>query len=294
MPDDANLQPDVEPVPKPTIFEEAVALASLAIAVLSLFLFAWIAESVSHQQTQNFDLSVRNAVHRYASPAMTRAMTGITFLGGDGLVIAALLATITFLIARRRRAALWLVVTLAGATVLDLTLKFAFHRPRPAPFFGPLPRTYSFPSGHALFSFCFYGVLAGLVAGRVRSIWLRIVIWLAAGLLVFAIGLSRIYLGVHHPSDVIAGYLTATLWVATMIFLDRWRKRKAIRVAKKAVILLVCVIALRDYSLTAQASDSDSRQLLSEYTFSRISSVIPANLWEAFRDQSPAQITALS
>lgn len=233
MADDSNLQPDVEPVPKPTIFEEAVALASLAVAVLSLFLFAWIAESVSHHQTQKFDLSVRNAIHRYASPSMTRTMTAITFLGGDGLVIGALFATTAFLMVRRRRAALWLVITLAGATVLDLTLKFAFHRPRPTPFFGPLPHTYSFPSGHALFSFCFYGVLAGLVAGRVRSVWLRIVIWFAAAMLVLAIGLSRIYLGVHHPSDVIAGYLTATLWVATTIFLDRWRKRKVVHMPNR-------------------------------------------------------------
>jgi undecaprenyl-diphosphatase len=203
-----------------------VAVVSLVVAVLSLFLFAWIADNVSHERAKSFDLMVRNEVHRYASPDMTRTMSGISFLGGGGLVLAAVVALILFLRFRRRRAALWLVVTLAGATVLDLTLKYAFHRPRPAPFFGPLPHTFSFPSGHSLFSFCFYGVLAGLIAARVRSPWLRGLIWTVAALLVSAIGLSRIYLGVHYPSDVIAGYLTASLWVATMIFLDRWRKQR--------------------------------------------------------------------
>jgi membrane-associated phospholipid phosphatase/ribulose bisphosphate carboxylase small subunit len=223
---DPNRFPDSELVTRPTIFEETVALISLALAVLSLFLFAWIADSVSHQRTLSFDLTVRNEVHRYASPGMTSAMVAISFLGGDGLIVAAILAFVLFLWFRRRRAAVWLLVTLAGALILDLSLKYAFHRPRPTPFFGPLPRTYSFPSGHSLFSFCFYGVLAGLLAHRVRSRPLRIAIWISAAVLVLAIGFSRIYLGVHYTSDVIAGYLTATLWVATMVFLDSWRKRR--------------------------------------------------------------------
>jgi membrane-associated phospholipid phosphatase len=215
--------PVLETAPKSAILAETVTVLSLAVAVLALLLFSWIAESVSHERTKNFDFMVRTQVHRYASPGMTKAMVAVSFLGGDGLVAAAFLALIVFLWFHWRRATAWLGVTLAGALVLDLTLKFAFHRARPAPFFGPLPRTYSFPSGHALFSFCFYGVLAGLLADRVRSLPWRILIWTCAALLVLAIGFSRIYLGVHYPSDVIAGYLAAAIWVATMIELDRWR-----------------------------------------------------------------------
>ena len=147
-------------------------------------------------------------------------------MGSGGLIAAALVAFALFRYFQWRRAAIWLVVTLAGALVLDLILKFAFHRPRPIPFIGPIPRTYSFPSGHSLFSFCFYGVLAGLLAGRVRSMPARVLIWLVAALLVLAIGLSRIYLGVHYPSDVIAGYLAGTIWAASMVALDRWRRQR--------------------------------------------------------------------
>lgn len=220
--DDSKL-PDLETAPKSTLELEAFTLVSLGVAVLSLFLFAWIAENVSHDRTVSFDLAVRMRIHEYASPGLTKAMIAISFLGGDGLTIAAILSVGVFLYFHWRRATLWLVVTILGALVLDLTLKYAFHRARPTPFFAALPRTYSFPSGHALFSFCFYGVLAGLLMGRTRSRLAKVLIWTSAAILVGAIGLSRIYLGVHHPSDVIAGYLAASLWVSTLLALDRMR-----------------------------------------------------------------------
>jgi undecaprenyl-diphosphatase len=113
-----------------------------------------------------------------------------------------------------------------GALVLDLALKYAFHRHRPTPFFGNLPTTYSFPSGHSLFSFCFYGTLAGLMAARTSSKPLKAVIYVLAAVLIFGIGLSRIYLGVHYPTDVVAGYLAAGIWVTTVVELDRWRSRR--------------------------------------------------------------------
>lgn len=251
------MSPEPEPIRKPTRFEESLALISLLTAALALFFFGWIADSVAHQRTDHLDQSVRNAVHRYASPQLNTAMTAVSFLGGDGLIGAAVVATLLFLRSRRRRAALWLIVTLAGTLVLDVALKLAFHRPRPAPFFGPVPQTYSFPSGHALFSFCFYGVLAGLLAGRIRSLYVRIVIWMMAAVLVFAIGLSRIYLGVHYLSDVIAGYLTAALWVATMVYLDRWRKGRDMIRLNLSVAFLVIVSAFSGNPLQAQTTPTE-------------------------------------
>ena len=224
--------PDLETAAPPMVWMKTVPLLSLGIAVFALFLFSWIADSVVDQRTRNFDLFVRTHIHHYASPPMTRLMFGITWLGGDGLVIATILVLIVFARLRWRRATIWMLVTLAGTLVLDLTLKFAFHRMRPTPYFGPIPHTYSFPSGHALFSFCFYGVLAGLLAGRIRSLPLRIFIWTSAALLVLGIGISRIYLGVHYASDVVGGYLTATIWVATMVALDRLHVQSKNRAAQ--------------------------------------------------------------
>jgi undecaprenyl-diphosphatase len=219
--------PEPETAPKSPLVIETLTFLSLGVAVLSLFLFAWIAESVSHDRTVNFDLYVRTQIHQYASPGLTKAMIAISFVGGNGLAIPVFLSIVVFVWIRWRRAALYLAVTILGALVLDVTLKYAFHRARPTPFFVELPSTYSFPSGHALFSFCVYGVLAGLVMDRTRSRLARAVIWLSAAALIAAIGLSRIYLGVHYPSDVIAGYLAGTVWVSTLLFLDRMRMVRA-------------------------------------------------------------------
>jgi undecaprenyl-diphosphatase len=232
--DDASL-PELEAVEKPTVVVETAIAASLILAILSLFLFAWVAEDVTHDRTGRFDAAVRDYVHGFASPPLTKTMIALSFVGGDGIAIGAVLAMGVFLFQRWYRAALWLLTTIAGATVLSVTLKYAYHRPRPAPFFGRLPHTFSFPSGHSLFSFCFYGVLAGLLAARIESRARRIAIWIVAAVLVGAIGLSRIYLGVHYPSDVIAGYLTGALWVSTMVLVDRLRVRHK---NKKAEITL--------------------------------------------------------
>jgi undecaprenyl-diphosphatase len=201
-------------------------VVSLLIALLAVFLFVWLAENVVEQHTAKFDAQVRAAVHSCASPPLTSTMFAVSFMGSAGLILAAALAFAVFRYFRWRGAAIWLAVTLAGALMLDVALKFAFHRPRPVPFFGEVPSTYSFPSGHSLFSFCFYGVLAGLLADRARSTWLQILIWTAAAVLVLAIGISRIYLGVHYPSDVIAGFLAGTIWTATMVGVDRVRQRR--------------------------------------------------------------------
>jgi len=226
---------DPEQTPKPVGFITAVLLMSLAAAVGSLVMFTWLAEEMIEGATARFDMTVRMGVHAFASPAMTSLMRVITDLGSAGLAVIAVIATGLFLAKGWKRAAGWLLISLAGATVLSISLKYGFHRPRPVPFFGVAPHSYSFPSGHSLFSFCFYGVLAGLITARVRSLWLRVVVWASAALLVMAIGISRIYLGVHYPSDVVAGYLAALMWVSSLVVADRVHKtRKGLEVSTVA------------------------------------------------------------
>ena len=219
-----------EEVPKPTAQFEAAIAASLAVAVLALFLFAWLGDEVLRGHTQQFDQAVRNWVHQFASADMTRVMTAISLLGYNILILEMLIAFAIFARLRWRGAGVWLAVAMIGALALDTALKYAYHRTRPVAFFGVAPHSYSFPSGHALCSFCFYGVLAGLLSKRTKALSWRIVIWIIAVVLVIAIGLSRIYLGVHYPSDVLAGYLAATVWVGTIIVLDHFLKvRKSSR-----------------------------------------------------------------
>jgi undecaprenyl-diphosphatase len=109
-----------------------------------------------------------------------------------------------------------MAVTMAGDVVLDVVLKHAFHRPRPVAFFGTSPGSYSFPSGHAMGALCFYGALAVILSARIATRAGRMLLYSCTILLVSAIGISRIYLGVHYPSDVTAGYLAALVWVGAV------------------------------------------------------------------------------
>lgn len=109
------------------------------------------------------------------------------------LVALGLCAGVIFFAAGRRRDLALFAVTMAGASVLNVTLKLSFGRARPTTFFDtPLPASYSFPSGHALLSLCFYGALAVAVASRLRRPEARAAVWAAAGLLASLIGFSRI------------------------------------------------------------------------------------------------------
>jgi undecaprenyl-diphosphatase len=224
MPETSPQVTGPEETPKPTPLFEAAILASLGAAVLALFLFAWLGNEMLQGDTQHFDQMIREWVHRYASPGMTSAMNAISLLGYNILIVELAIALAIFAWLRWRRALLWLAVAMTGSLVLDLTLKYIYHRTRPTAYFGMAPHSYSFPSGHALCSFCFYGVVAGLLSARIKSLALQMVIWCLAATLVIAIGVSRIYLGVHYPSDVVAGYLAATVWVGTVIVLDHVRR----------------------------------------------------------------------
>jgi undecaprenyl-diphosphatase len=206
---------------------ERLLSATLTLGLLGaaggLMLFSWLGREILIGITPIFDERIRVAVHSFASPTLTRIMAAISLYGGpSGLTIIGAVLAAAFLIKGWERGALLVVVTMAGAGFLDLLLKQSFGRVRPAAFFNyPLPASHSFPSGHAFFAASFLGGLAVLVTGRVRGRLLRSVVWLAAAALIALIGLSRIYLGVHYPSDVLAGYAAATIWVAAVAFGDR-------------------------------------------------------------------------
>ncbi len=197
-------------------------LGALLVAAAALFVFGWLAEEMLEGDTRQFDAFVRTAVHQLATPGLTRSMQAFSFLGSVvAVTVMCLVAICVSLYFRHARMAVLLAITMLGVAALDIALKHAFHRPRPVAFFGPTPSSYSFPSGHALGSLCFYGILAAILAARVRGRGAKFCVWMAAVVLVGMIGFSRIYLGVHYPSDVIAGYCAAAVWVGAVGFPDR-------------------------------------------------------------------------
>jgi membrane-associated phospholipid phosphatase len=191
-------------------------------AAAALFIFGWLAEEMLEGDTQRFDSLVRAAVHQHATPGLTRSMMGFSFLGSVATVsVLGVVVLSAFLYFRQVRLAALLGITMIGMAALDFVLKLAFHRPRPVAFFGPSPSSYSFPSGHSFGALCFYGVLAAIFAARAHGKPAKSFIWIVAAVLIAMIGLSRIYLGVHYPSDVIAGYCAGAVWVAAVGLMDK-------------------------------------------------------------------------
>jgi undecaprenyl-diphosphatase len=108
-----------------------------------------------------------------------------------------------------------LLLASVGALVLENGLKLLVRRARPDPYFGTvLPVSYSFPSGHALDSCVIYFALAALLAPYFRRGWERALLFTLAAVLVLLIGVSRVYLGVHWPSDVVGGWAVGAAWLA--------------------------------------------------------------------------------
>lgn len=206
-------------------------VAGLVAAALALLFFAWLGREIVTGVTPAVDDHLRSTIHDHSSPGLTKIMIAASVYGGPSwLVPLGLGLALAFLLRGWRRGSLLVIATLAGAMLLNVFLKQTFARIRPAPFFEyPLPVSHSFPSGHAFFAASFFGGLAVLVSGRVRSKVLRLAIWVVALSLILLIGISRVYLGVHYPSDVFAGYAVAVVWVAGVALADRVVSHRRLR-----------------------------------------------------------------
>src|SRR5262249_41310874 len=193
----------------------------LMISMVALGLFGAITEDVlQHEPLTQFDLTLLEWFHGYATPPGVRIAVAISWLGAPTVMTA--LGLVVALVLLRRRHVLLLcgwIATLVGGGVLDMLLKHIIQRPRPLyawPFL--YSTSWSFPSGHAMGALIGYGMLAYLLvvcwAERRRT---QLTIVLVAALLSGAIGVSRLYLGVHYFSDVVAGYAAGLLWLSACI-----------------------------------------------------------------------------
>lgn len=170
-------------------------------------------------QTRGVDTAIMSAIHSHASPAMNHIMFTFTDIGSAGPVFAILAACLAWLLAtHHRRDAIGLILTVVGALALNLILKQVFQRQRPAvPWALAHEKSFSFPSGHAMMGIVIFGMLAYLIYRHLHSRVARILDILAAAMLVIGIGLSRIYLGVHYPTDILGGWIAGALWLGSAI-----------------------------------------------------------------------------
>ena len=222
------------PANKKRLFEflSLSLLLGLATAIVALIFFGWLADEALEGDARQFDEATRAAVHHLATPFLTAIMRGFSFVGSTiALSLGTVFVVVQFAMRKWGREAKLFAITMIGAGLLNVTLKLAFKRPRPVPFFNLTPpETYSFPSGHSLTSAVFFGALAAILTARIKSKRVRTGVWIVATAMFLLIGLSRIYLGVHYTTDVIAGFAAALIWILVVRFVEmelaRRRRRK--------------------------------------------------------------------
>lgn len=207
---------------------------AIGIFMITTLLFAAIAGNVvTGGWFSLIDVQISNWMHERTTPALTIAALLITDMHTYDRISVMTLIVALFLIWQRRWYELLIaVLAVPGGILLNVLLKQLFQRARPV-FDDPLfiLDTYSFPSGHALNSTVFYGMLAALIFWNVINWRWRLAVLVVAGLMITLVAFTRVYLGAHYLSDVLAGILEGLAWLALcLIVVDilwRYRQRRS-------------------------------------------------------------------
>jgi undecaprenyl-diphosphatase len=200
---------------------EASALAAIGLIGASLWLFISIAGAVVEGETTAWDRRLLLALRSAADPAtpwgppwVQEMARDVTALGGVTVLTLMTLAVIGYLLlAGKRNAAIAVLAAVAGGLILSTLLKLGFHRARPdlVPH-GSVVYTASFPSGHSMMAAITYLTLGALLARVQATIAIKIYLLTVAVFLTVLVGVSRVYLGVHWPTDVAAGWTVGAAW----------------------------------------------------------------------------------
>jgi membrane-associated phospholipid phosphatase len=202
-------------------------LGALLALALSLWAFGAIVDEQILEGETRTDERLAVWLHGRATEPLTDVFRAVTRLGNFITLFAVTLVAVVIFWRRRERIdAAFVALAALGAQVLSTGMKLGFRRDRP---FFPDPlateSTFSFPSGHALVSLAVYGSIALVLARRLSSHTERALLLGATALLVIAIGFSRLYLGVHFLSDVLAGYAAGAAWLAFLYVVLEVRAR---------------------------------------------------------------------
>jgi undecaprenyl-diphosphatase len=193
----------------------------LTIGAIILFggvwIFGWIAEDVvTGDPLTVVDMEIAVWLHLHATPTLTDAMKFISLLASWPVVMGICLSMAVYFVRKRSHFRLLaLILTIPVGMFLTVLLKIAFHRSRPT-WDDPILmiETFGFPSGHSMAATLLYGFLAAFGVRKAQAWRWRVLAVLAAGMLIVLIGFSRLYLGVHYLSDVLAGMAAGSAWLA--------------------------------------------------------------------------------
>jgi len=220
-----------------TLISPARLPLAFGLVVAAVFWFAFfgvVQDYVAGDPLVRADLRVMSFLRTLREPAYDPVMLFLTYLGNWQVIMAG--AVIFAVLMYSSRQWWWLsafATSILGEQLLSQATKLAFHRDRPNLDSALLPAAGgSFPSGHALVAFAFYGFIACYAAGQTRSWWVKMLIFASIIPVILGIGFSRVYLGVHWPSDVIASFALGPAWVATVlvVFSLSWRQAPEVHI----------------------------------------------------------------
>ena len=194
---------------------------ALLISLASLYLFLKIGHEVLDKDILVIDTTITNFIYSFRSPPVTEVMMYFTYLGSAMVLFTLSIITIIFISKFRKKDVLIYLGILYSAVLLNLVLKYMYQRPRPDDF--PLihENSLSFPSGHAMNSFVFFAALSYFIFRETRNIKIGLVVSVISLIIIGLIGISRVYLGVHYPSDVIGGFIAGFLWFVSAILFEK-------------------------------------------------------------------------
>ncbi|HJV44354.1 MAG TPA: phosphatase PAP2 family protein [Bacillota bacterium] len=197
---------------------------SLAFAIGFIFLSI----SISHHTIEHFDRLVISFIRGWETPTLTNIMKYFTTVGSMVSVLILSIIALFFIYQKnkQRSDAVFYMTVLIGNVLLNQTLKAIFRRARPDLHRLIVESGYSFPSGHSMTAFSMYGAISFLIWKHIPSKQGRGAVILLSSFMILAIGVSRIYLGVHYPSDVLGSYLFSGFWLTAAIwFYQRYKEK---------------------------------------------------------------------
>jgi undecaprenyl-diphosphatase len=202
----------------------ALLLVGFAVALITTAGLLKLHDEILKASFEQRDQAIQSWVHGFASPILTQVMSTLSWIGSPFAVTPAVILAAGGMGCRGRKDAAVLVASAAlGGVALDEVMKWHFKRARPdLPWAFVHEHSFSFPSGHSVMAIVIYGVIVYKTQNKLRSRWARAALMLGAFLMVAGIGLSRVYLGVHYPSDVAGGYFVGAVWLAAVIGSDVW------------------------------------------------------------------------
>ncbi len=208
----------------------AIALLSIELIILvgvfgtALFAFIGIAKMIFKEKKETFDQHAFTLLANEVNEINTNVMQVFSFLGSHTFLIPANLTLVAWflLIKKHRWYSIKVPVVALSSLLLMFLLKLIFQRDRPLTPLLEAAHGYSFPSGHALMSITFYGLLIFLVWLNLKNVWVKWSLTLLLAFLIIFIGISRVYLRVHYTSDVLAGFCVGLMW----LLLSLWVLRK--------------------------------------------------------------------